>query len=55
MTEVNPHTKTWITIINPNAGTKKAERDWHNIAQLLRKHEVSFAEVFTLERGMQWS
>jgi len=51
MHEINPHTDTWLTIVNPNAGTKKGEKDWHQIAKKLRKEDIHFKEIFTVEKG----
>ena len=51
MIESQSHTETWLTIVNPNAGTKKGEKDWHKIAKRLRKEEIPFSEFFTREKG----
>ena len=42
--------KDWITIVNGAAGAGKTDRDWPMIAELLRKHEVSYEPIFTSRR-----
>jgi YegS/Rv2252/BmrU family lipid kinase len=40
----------WIAIVNGAAGAGKTERDWPEIAALLRKHEIRFEPQFTSRR-----
>lgn len=37
----------WFVIVNPNAGRKKGEKDWLEIAALLNDAGVKFTNVFT--------
>ena len=46
--KVNDH---WIAIVNPNAGTKKGEKDWLIISKLLRDSQIKFREFFTKQKG----
>jgi len=41
----------WFVIVNPNAGKRKGEKDWLEIAALLNKAGVDFINVFTEHRG----
>jgi YegS/Rv2252/BmrU family lipid kinase len=41
----------WIAIVNPNAGTKKGEKDWLIISKLLRDNQIRFREFFTKQKG----
>jgi len=41
----------WIVIVNPNAGKRKGEKDWTEISNLLKKHNLSFHSVFTQYSG----
>jgi YegS/Rv2252/BmrU family lipid kinase len=40
----------WLVIINPNAGTKKGEKDWERISGLLTENGFVFHPVFTERR-----
>lgn len=40
----------WIAIINPNAGTKKGEKDWFIISRLLKDNQFRFQEFFTRQK-----
>ncbi|MCX6272810.1 MAG: acylglycerol kinase family protein, partial [Bacteroidetes bacterium] len=40
----------WLTIVNPNAGLKKAARDWKNISYLLKRNDIRYFSVFTERR-----
>lgn len=40
----------WLVIVNPNAGLRKAEKDWKQISSLLVKNEIPFKSVFTEHR-----
>ncbi|MFO8055466.1 MAG: diacylglycerol kinase family lipid kinase [Bacteroidales bacterium] len=37
----------WLVIVNPNAGSRKGERDWPEIYQLLRQKDFLFEHVFS--------
>ncbi len=37
----------WFVIVNPNAGRRKGEKDWLEIARLLTEAGLSFTSVFT--------
>lgn len=37
----------WFVIVNPNAGRRKGEKDWLQIATLLNEAGISFKNVFT--------
>ncbi len=37
----------WFVIVNPNAGKRKGEKDWLEIAALLTKAGIDFVNVFT--------
>ncbi len=37
----------WFVIVNPNAGRKKGEKDWLEIASLLHNAGIQFTNVFT--------
>ena len=37
----------WLVIVNPNAGTRKAQKDWNEIFVLLGKANFKFESVFT--------
>lgn len=41
----------WVAIVNPNAGTKKGEKDWLLISKHLHKQQIFFHEFFTREKG----
>lgn len=40
----------WIVIVNPNAGTKKGEKDWYTISGLLKDNQIKFREYFTRQK-----
>lgn len=40
----------WLTIVNPNAGLKRAAKDWKNIAYLLKRNDIRHNAVFTTHR-----
>lgn len=40
----------WLVIVNPNAGLRKAEKDWKQISSLLVKNEIPFKSIFTEHR-----
>lgn len=37
----------WFVIVNPNAGRRKGEKDWLEIARLLNEAGIKFTNVFT--------
>ncbi|MCD4695314.1 MAG: diacylglycerol kinase family lipid kinase [Bacteroidales bacterium] len=37
----------WFVIVNPNAGTRKGEKDWFDISRQLTDANIKFREVFT--------
>lgn len=41
----------WFVIVNPNAGKRKGEKDWLEIAALLSRSGIDFVNVFTEHRG----
>ncbi|MCF8236080.1 MAG: diacylglycerol kinase family lipid kinase [Bacteroidales bacterium] len=40
----------WLVIVNPNAGRRKGEKDWNQIAKLLEDEGFDFEHVMTCER-----
>ena len=42
--------KEWFVIVNPNAGRRKGEKDWLEIARLLNEAGIRFTNVFTEHR-----
>lgn len=40
-------TGEWFVIVNPNAGRRKGEKDWLEIAALLNEADIKFTNVFT--------
>ncbi len=40
----------WIAIVNPNAGTRKGEKDWLIISRHLRENQIRFREFFTRQK-----
>jgi YegS/Rv2252/BmrU family lipid kinase len=43
--------QTWMVILNPNAGNRKAAKDWPNLSRLLKKHNVAFEYLQTQHKG----
>jgi diacylglycerol kinase (ATP) len=41
----------WLVIVNPNAGTRKGQRDWNEISGHLKKAEFKFESFFTAGIG----
>jgi diacylglycerol kinase family enzyme len=37
----------WFVIVNPNAGRRKGEKDWLEIARLMNDAGIRFTNVFT--------
>lgn len=40
----------WLVIVNPNAGSRKGEKDWEKIYSLLVEANLDFTEVFTTHK-----
>ncbi|NVO19510.1 MAG: diacylglycerol kinase family lipid kinase [Bacteroidetes bacterium] len=40
----------WFIIVNPNAGKRKGQHDWLNIAKLLNEAGIEFINIFTEHR-----
>jgi YegS/Rv2252/BmrU family lipid kinase len=43
--------KEWLAIVNPNAGNGKGHKDWHLIAEFMRRVNLPFAVKFTEAKG----
>ena len=43
-------TKEWLVVVNPNAGSRKGEKDWPKIRDILTKQGFNFKAVFTENR-----
>ncbi|MFZ4545816.1 MAG: diacylglycerol/lipid kinase family protein [Bacteroidales bacterium] len=41
----------WFVLVNPNAGKRKGEKDWHEIAAKITAAGIKFVHVFTEHRG----
>ncbi len=41
---------SWLVIVNPNAGRRKAEKDWNTIENALKSEGFQFKHVFTKEK-----
>ena len=39
--------RDWQVIVNPNAGKRKGQKDWHIISDLLTRYGISFNHFFT--------
>ena len=52
MAENQPvHTDKWLIIVNPNAGSKKGEKDWPKICKQLLAEGFDYDSLFTEHRG----
>ncbi len=40
-------TEQWLVLVNPNAGTRKGEKDWLEISRHLIEANINFREIFT--------
>lgn len=49
--QANEGGNKWLVIVNPNAGSRKGEKDWPRIQGLLRKQGFIFEAVFTKNRN----
>jgi YegS/Rv2252/BmrU family lipid kinase len=43
--------ENWLVVINPNAGSRKGEKDWPKIAELLDEYGFKYKTVFTENRN----
>lgn len=50
MGEVRNIQQDWLVVVNPNAGSRKGEKDWPQINKLLNQHGFSFHAIFTENR-----
>jgi YegS/Rv2252/BmrU family lipid kinase len=41
----------WFVLVNPNAGKRKGEKDWHEIAAKITAAGIKFVHAFTEHRG----
>ena len=51
MDENNITTDKWLVVVNPNAGSRKGEKDWPSISMLLDKNGFHYEAVFTRNRN----
>ena len=49
--QVNIKSGKWLVIVNPNAGSRKGEKDWPKIKELLNNKGFLFESVFTKNRN----
>ena len=45
------NTEAWYIIVNPNAGKRLGERDWHKIESLLNQYGLQHRVRFTQSKG----
>jgi len=50
MAEKGGNSNRWLVVVNPNAGSRKGEKDWPGISRLLNDHSFSYEAVFTENR-----
>jgi YegS/Rv2252/BmrU family lipid kinase len=50
MEKIKGHGK-WLIIVNPNAGSRKGQKDWPGIADLLNENDIHYEAKFTEKRG----
>jgi len=50
MAEKGRNSKRWLVVVNPNAGSRKGEKDWPRISRLLNDHSFNYKAVFTENR-----
>ena len=43
--------ENWLVVVNPNAGSRKGEKDWPKIAKLLDEYGFKYKAVFTENRN----
>jgi YegS/Rv2252/BmrU family lipid kinase len=51
MEQGNINENNWLVIVNPNAGKRKGEKEWPEIASLLEEAGFTFTPFFTEHRG----
>ena len=51
LTKVNSEYGNWLIVVNPNAGSRKGEKDWPKIKELLTGSGFSFNAIFTENRN----
>ena len=51
MPENNSNRGSWLVIVNPNAGTKKGQKDWEKIAKRISKENIPHSTIFTTKKG----
>lgn len=49
--EEHSQTHKWFTIVNPNAGNGKGQKDWSRINDLLVRNEIATTVMFTGKKG----
>ncbi len=49
--QINIESGKWLVIVNPNAGSRKGEKDWPKIKEILNSKGFSFEAVFTKNRN----
>ena len=42
--------KNWLVIVNPNAGKRNGEKDWHIIEGLLKSKNITYKSLFTQDK-----
>ncbi|MGD0581929.1 MAG: diacylglycerol kinase family protein [Bacteroidales bacterium] len=42
-----PSSPEWYVIVNPNAGSRKGQKDWKRISELFRREEIPIETAFT--------
>lgn len=47
----NSTSDKWLVVVNPNAGSRKGEKDWPKIEDLLKQKGFSFESFFTQNRN----
>jgi len=50
MAEKGRNNDRWLVVVNPNAGSRKGEKDWPRISRLLNDHTFNYETVFTENR-----
>jgi diacylglycerol kinase family enzyme len=49
--EKNTGNQEWFTIVNPNAGNGKGQKDWNRISDLLKRNQIQTDVKFTEKKG----
>jgi len=50
MKEAGNNNHRWLVVVNPNAGSRKGEKDWPTISRLLNDNNFDFEALFTENR-----